>query len=148
MIFKFVGHLPIIVGTFKLKAPQKLTVPDSCTWLFCLTLTPWPLLLQLLKQARVEQLIESRYCSSERMIGFMVTFHAMARKVADFWPLRFDINRSQSGLRIATTAAPVAAPDRVILQRHLKAAQSHASAAAENGESCTTTGLLLTLLMS
>jgi hypothetical protein len=40
-----------------------------------------------------------------------VTFHAMARHVAALWPLSFDISRSQSCLRIATTAAPVSAAD-------------------------------------
>lgn len=40
-----------------------------------------------------------------------VTFHAMARHVAALWPLSFDTSRSQSCLRIATTAAPVSAAD-------------------------------------
>lgn len=45
------------------------------------------------------------------MISFMVMFHAMARRTADWWPLTFDISRSQSGLRVATTAAPVTASE-------------------------------------
>lgn len=35
----------------------------------------------------------------------------MAKKVASFWPLSFDTSRSQSRLRVATTAAPVSAAD-------------------------------------
>lgn len=35
----------------------------------------------------------------------------MATTVASFWPLKFDTWRSQSCLRIATTAAPVSAAD-------------------------------------
>lgn len=41
------------------------------------------------------------------MTAFFVLFHAMASRVATAWPLAFDLSRSQSGLRIATTAAPV-----------------------------------------
>ncbi|KAG2493241.1 hypothetical protein HYH03_008657 [Edaphochlamys debaryana] len=33
----------------------------------------------------------------------------MARRTANWWPLTFDISRSQSGLRVAATAAPVTA---------------------------------------
>lgn len=53
----------------------------------------------------------SRYLSLERLLAFLVMFHAMARRTASFWPLRFDIARSQSGLRVATTAAPVTAAE-------------------------------------
>ncbi|GLI64923.1 hypothetical protein VaNZ11_008318 [Volvox africanus] len=63
------------------------------------------------KQTVMEQLLESRYLSLERLLAFMVMFHAMARRTADWWPLTFDIARSQSGLRVATTAAPVTASE-------------------------------------
>ncbi|EFJ47636.1 hypothetical protein VOLCADRAFT_91983 [Volvox carteri f. nagariensis] len=63
------------------------------------------------KQTVMEQLVESRYLSLERLLAFMVMFHAMARRTADWWPLTFDIARSQSGLRVATTAAPVTASE-------------------------------------
>lgn len=59
------------------------------------------------EQGVVESLMESRFLSLERLIAFYVLFHAMASRVARAWPLTFDISRSQSGLRIATTAAPV-----------------------------------------
>ncbi|KAG2495920.1 hypothetical protein HYH03_005852 [Edaphochlamys debaryana] len=65
----------------------------------------------LTKQSVMEQLLESRYLSLERLLSFMVMFHAMARRTADWWPLTFDISRSQSGLRVATTAAPVTASE-------------------------------------
>lgn len=44
-------------------------------------------------------------------IAAPAVFHAMAARVAAAWPLTFDISRSQSGLRIATTASPVTASD-------------------------------------
>eukprot|EP00798_Chlamydomonas_sp_ICE-L_P027317 gene27316-4623_t len=65
----------------------------------------------LVSQAVVEQLTENRYMALQRMMAFMTMFHAMARSVANLWPLTFDISRSQSGLRIATTAAPATASD-------------------------------------
>ena len=40
----------------------------------------------------------------ERMLAFYVVFYHMTRRVANFWPLDFNISRSQSGLRICTTA--------------------------------------------
>ncbi|EFN56099.1 expressed protein [Chlorella variabilis] len=70
---------------------------DSC----CLRLPGW------LAQGVIEALLESRFLSLERLIAFFVMFHAMAAA----WPLNLDISRSQSGLRIATTAAPVTASD-------------------------------------
>ena len=35
----------------------------------------------------------------------------MAARVSAFYPLRFDISRSQSQLRVATTAAPISAAE-------------------------------------
>ena len=69
-------------------------------------------LLDLLdSQSLLEGLVESRVLSAERLLAFFVAFHAMAARVAGTWPLTFDLARSQSGLRIATTAAPVSASD-------------------------------------
>ncbi|KAK9786783.1 hypothetical protein WJX73_001447 [Symbiochloris irregularis] len=62
----------------------------------------------LASQSMLEQLVENRFSSAERMLAFQITFHAMAKRVASFWPLQFDISRSQGGSRIATTASPVA----------------------------------------
>lgn len=59
----------------------------------------------------MEALLESRFLSLERLISFFVLFHALAARVAGAWPLNFDVSRSQSGLRIATTAAPITASD-------------------------------------
>lgn len=66
---------------------------------------------QLEAQSDVEQLVEARCLSLERLLAFEVMFHSMAARVADFWPLNFDVSRSQSGLRICTTAGPVSASD-------------------------------------
>ncbi len=52
-----------------------------------------------------------RYASLERYIAFLVIFHQMAASVAAFTPLAFDIYRSQSQLRVATTAAPISAAE-------------------------------------
>ena len=58
-------------------------------------------------------LYESRFASLQRFIGFAVALHAMGKAVQDFWPrvslglLRYDMSRSQSMMRIASTASPV-----------------------------------------
>lgn len=55
----------------------------------------------------VQRFYESRFGSFERLLASYVLFYAMAKKVSSFRPLRFDMSRSQSGTKIATTAAPV-----------------------------------------
>jgi len=71
-------------------------------------------LLKLLgKGTAVELWHENRYASLERYLGFLVLFHSMAQRVATFAPLRFDCWRSQSQLRVATTAAPISAAEVV-----------------------------------
>jgi len=60
-------------------------------------------------EAPMKDLFEGRFLSFERYISFLVLFHAMALKVSSTsWPLPpWDISRSQSILRVASTAAPV-----------------------------------------
>lgn len=70
-----------------------------------------PVLDLLESQSALEEFIENRYLSAERYTAFLVLFHAMAERVASFRPLSFDTSRSQSRLRVATTAAPVSAAD-------------------------------------
>ena len=72
-----------------------------------------PVLELLESQAALEEFLENRFLSAERYLGFLVLFHAMAATVAAFPPLRFDTSRSQSCLRVATTAAPISAADLV-----------------------------------
>ena len=56
----------------------------------------------------LEHLFESRVGSFERYVAFLVMFHAMAEKASKPWLLRaWDISKSQSSLRVATTACPV-----------------------------------------
>ena len=90
---------------------------------------------------------EGRFASLERYIGFLVMFHSMALRVASTsWPLPpWDISRSQSILRVASTAAPVsgaevaaqlagsAAPTAFVVrrQRVLHSASADRLAAAE-----------------
>jgi hypothetical protein len=60
-------------------------------------------------EAPMKDLCEGRFLSLERYISFLVMFHAMALRVStSSWPLPpWDISRSQSILRVASTAAPV-----------------------------------------
>ena len=56
----------------------------------------------------IEHLFESRVASFERYVSMLVMFHSMARKCSNPWLLpAWDISRSQSNLRVATTACPV-----------------------------------------
>ena len=62
------------------------------------------------RQELVQHFYETRIASLERYIAFCVMFHAMAEATRAPW-LQFpwDIARSQSNLRVATTAAPISA---------------------------------------
>ena len=73
---------------------------------------------EVMRQQRLMQtLYESRFASAERLIGFMVLLHALGKAVQDFWPrascglLGYDMSRTQSIMRVASTAAPVSGPD-------------------------------------
>ena len=69
-------------------------------------------ILQLFdKTSPLELWHENRHASLERYVGFLVLFHQMAARVAAFAPLNFDVSRSQSQLRVATTAAPISAAE-------------------------------------
>ena len=65
------------------------------------------------RQRNLQHLYETRFASLQRMVAFMVMFHSMGKAVQDFWPwvscglLRYNMSRSQSMLRVASTAAPV-----------------------------------------
>ncbi|KAL0052460.1 hypothetical protein WJX82_002586 [Trebouxia sp. C0006] len=61
--------------------------------------------------AMMERLAESRFGALERLVAMQVMFYHMAACIASFWPLCFSVDRSQSCLRIATTASPVSAAD-------------------------------------
>jgi len=69
------------------------------------------------KQSQLQEIYEGRIASMQRLIAFLVMFHAMAKRVQDFWPrvsfglLGYDMSRSQSIMRIATTASPVSGSD-------------------------------------
>lgn len=61
-------------------------------------------------QVIVQQFYECRIASLERYIGFCVMFHAMAESSRFPWfHVSWDIARSQSNLRVATTASPISA---------------------------------------
>ena len=65
------------------------------------------------RQQLVQVLYEGRFASMQRLVAFFVMFHAMGKRVQDFWPmvscglLGYDMSRSQSMLRVATTASPI-----------------------------------------
>jgi len=65
------------------------------------------------RQQLVQTLSESRFDSMQRLIAFYVLFHAMGQAVQDFWPAAtcgifgYDMSRTQSIMRVATTASPV-----------------------------------------
>ena len=69
------------------------------------------------KQQMMQMLYESRLASLNRLVGFMILFHRMAKIVQDFWPLvsfgmlGYDMSRTQSIMRVASTAAPVSGSD-------------------------------------
>ena len=58
-------------------------------------------------------LYETRIASLQRFVSMAVMFHEMGKRVADFWPavsggyLGYDMSRTHSIMRIATTASPV-----------------------------------------
>lgn len=59
-------------------------------------------------QGLLQQFYENRVASLERYIAFCVLFHALAISVNKPWLcLPWDVARSQSNLRVATTASPI-----------------------------------------
>jgi len=62
------------------------------------------------RQVVVQQLYECRIASLERYIAFCVMFHAMADAASKPWLCdQWNVARSQSNLRVATTASPISA---------------------------------------
>ena len=69
---------------------------------------------EAMKQQHLMQILyESRLASLQRLVGFMVLFYHMGRMVQDFWHrvsfglLGYNMSRTQSILRVASTASPV-----------------------------------------
>eukprot|EP00438_Fugacium_kawagutii_P033781 Skav209626 [mRNA] locus=scaffold902:111213:114590:+ [translate_table: standard] len=67
---------------------------------------------------RVSMLLyESRIASLQRAVAFFVLFHEMGKTICDFWPwvsfgiLQYRMDRTQSIMRIASTASPVSGAD-------------------------------------
>jgi len=55
----------------------------------------------------LECLFESRVLAAERLLSFMVMFHTAIKPLSLFPVLNYDIDRSESRLRVASTPAPV-----------------------------------------
>merc|ERR1712005_8599 len=68
-------------------------------------------------QLDLQTLYETRFASLQRFVGFAVLFHSMAQSVQDFWKtvslglFSYAMSRTQSIMRIATTASPVSGSD-------------------------------------
>ena len=80
--------------------PRALPLPD---------LTLPQVRRKLDKTQTMEHLFESRVASFERYVSMLVMFHSVAKKCSRAWGwvVGWDISRSQSNLRVATTACPV-----------------------------------------
>lgn len=57
--------------------------------------------------AVIEQLYETRIAAMERLMGFFVVFHRAVKPVSRMPILAFDMDRSESRLRVASTPAPI-----------------------------------------
>merc|ERR1712146_7300 len=57
--------------------------------------------------AVIEQLYETRIAAMERLMAFFVVFHRAVKPVSRMPILPFDMDRSESRLRVASTPAPV-----------------------------------------
>jgi len=93
---------------------------------------------ELIRRQRLLQLLtESRFDSMQRRVSFGVMVHAMGKMVQAFWPiasfglLGYDMSRSQSSMRVATTASPVSGTevrditmDIAVQTRHARAAST------------------------
>jgi len=86
-------------------------------------------------QSTMQCLYEGRMASLERFVSFVVIFHTMGKRVQDWWPsvscglLGYDMSRSHSIMRIATTASPVSGSD--VRVKMIELAEKTAGIAAE-----------------
>jgi len=63
---------------------------------------------ELLAEANLlEALYETRVGSAERLLSFMVIFHRAVKPLSRLWFISYDIDRSESRLRVASTPAPI-----------------------------------------
>lgn len=61
----------------------------------------------LAEMAIVENFYETRIAAAERLIGFFVMFHQAVKPLSRFWFIKFDLDRSESRLRVSSTPAPI-----------------------------------------
>lgn len=63
---------------------------------------------ELLAELRtMETLYETRIAACERLLTSMVMLHAAVKPLSRLWGLQYDMDRSESRLRVASTPAPV-----------------------------------------
>ena len=88
------------------------------------------------KQFFIQNMYETRIASLHRFVAFAVMFHEMARRVERFWYvvsgglLAYDMSRTQSIMRIATTASPVSGME--VREKTIEQAEETAQKWAEN----------------
>ena len=67
----------------------------------------------LQRQQLVQVLSETRFDAMQRLLAFLLVFYTMGKQVQDWWPraslglLGYDMSRTHSIMRVATTASPV-----------------------------------------
>jgi len=63
---------------------------------------------ELFNQLRaLERLYETRVAAAERLLASYVLLHSAVKPISKLWWLSFDLDRSESRLRVASTPAPV-----------------------------------------
>ena len=86
------------------------------------------------RQHFIQSMYETRIASLHRFVAFLVMFHALGKRVADFWRvvsfglLAYDTSRTHSIMRIATTASPVSGME--VREKTLELAEETARAFA------------------
>lgn len=69
---------------------------------------------ELLAQLRLlEELYETRIGAAERLMGFFVLFHGAVRPLSKLLGFSFDMDRTESRLRVASTPSPIAFVERL-----------------------------------
>ena len=68
----------------------------------------------LLNEVQISELFyETRIAAAERMISFMILFHEMVKPLSKVPFIGFDMDRTESRLRVASTPAPVAMHEKL-----------------------------------
>eukprot|EP00927_Polykrikos_kofoidii_P057293 TRINITY_DN5140_c0_g1_i1.p1 TRINITY_DN5140_c0_g1~~TRINITY_DN5140_c0_g1_i1.p1 ORF type:complete len:1692 (+),score=248.08 TRINITY_DN5140_c0_g1_i1:164-5077(+) len=111
-----------VAKAFNLRGPTLNTLFQS--WRGCVSSQMQPIHVRLLKEKKstgdevaqetilsdvrlTEALYETRVAAAERLLSFFVVFHRAVKPLSLVPGLKFDMDRSESRLRVASTPAPV-----------------------------------------